>query len=185
MLLSIRRVVADEVCVTVWDLVVEFVGPRVSKHGECLVCKATENADLILDFALDEGYYVRFVAHCFNKLSKLSWILVLVGLVLKDQVPLATHHLREVINLVVGELFEHLRELRFLLLVQDVRLKEEVVAGGTRVGGLRISINGLEVCALSRLKACFINHANGDRDLLFCLEDGHYNLVDEFDIASL
>ena len=58
MLLSIRRVVADEVGVTVWDLVVEFVGPRVSKHGECLVSKATENADLILDFALDEGNYV-------------------------------------------------------------------------------------------------------------------------------
>lgn len=131
MLLSIWRVVADEVGVTVWDLVVKLVGPRFSKHGECLVCKATENADLILDFALDEGYDVRLVAHCFDELSELRWVLVLVSLVLKDQVPLATHQLREVLNLVVGKLFEHLRELRFLLLVQDVRLKEKVVAGCT------------------------------------------------------
>ena len=168
MLLSIRRVVADEVGVTVWDLVVEFVGPRVSKHGECLVSEATENADLILDFALDEGYNVRFVAHCFDELPKLRWVLILVSLVLKDQVPLAAHQLREILNLVVCKLFEHLGELRLLLLVQDVRLEEEVVAGRARVCGLRISIDGLEVCALARPKTCFINHANGDRDLLLC-----------------
>lgn len=58
MLLSIWCVVADEVGIAEWDLVVEFVGPRVSKHGECLVSEATENADLILHFALDEGYNI-------------------------------------------------------------------------------------------------------------------------------
>ena len=111
MLLCIRRIVADEVGIAVWNLVVELVSPRFSKHGEGLVSEATENADLVLDFALDEGNYVRFVAYCFDELSKLSWVLVLVSLVFKNQVPIAAHQLREVLNLVVRKLFEHLGEL--------------------------------------------------------------------------
>lgn len=144
MLLSIWGVVADKVGFTKGDLIVKFMCPRVSKHGEVLVCKSTKNTNLILYFALNENNNILLVTHRFYELFEFSRILVLMSFIFEYKIPLALDQLREVLNFIMSKFLEHLREFILLLLRQYISFQEEIVLlSSSAACCLSVSINRL------------------------------------------
>jgi hypothetical protein len=121
-----RLVIAkDEVGVTVWDLIIELVIPGISQNWERLVCKSTIYNWLFKYLSFYQNNNVGPIAHCFNKCSKLSRVLVLMSFIFKYQLPLSFLKLREALNFVLSNLLELLSKLSLLLLVKNVSLQHK------------------------------------------------------------
>jgi hypothetical protein len=170
-------VVEYEIGITEGYLVVKFMCPSFTQIWEWFRWEASKHRFISIDVATQQYENIWLILSSLYEGSKLcrinSW-----SLLIENQLPLAIHHLLEIVDLVRGNLLELLHQSLLLLLIENFSLHKEL---RTLVLNFIAWINRLQTLILFLL----VEDTNTYGNRLLWMQDGHNDLIDEVDITLL